>query len=107
MSLIIFSGSSLRGLSLERMVRSPQPAGDFPHNGSLGPVLFAAAAKQRDDPGLGIQLARRSNQILQCIVGVRIIDDHQEGLPEIDSLETPRNALEIPDAVFNRIIRKS
>src|SRR6266699_2895132 len=81
-----------------------QPAGDFPHHRPLGSVFFAAASEERDDSALGIQLARRSNQVFQCIVGVRIIDNHQKRLAQVDPLETPRDALEVADSVPNHFV---
>ncbi len=37
---------------------------------------------------------------------MRIIDDHQEWLAEIDALKTTRYAFQIADAALNRFIRK-
>ena len=36
---------------------------------------------------VGMQFARRGQQVAQRVVGVRVIHDHQEGLAQVDALE--------------------
>ncbi len=84
---MIISGSSLRGLSLESTTTSLSRPAASPISGRLAAVAFAAAAEKRDDAAGGMQFARRLQQLLQGVVGVRVIHHHHEGLPQIDALE--------------------
>jgi len=65
---------------------------------------LAAAAEEGNHAAIGIQFARRSNQVLQGIISVRVIDNHQERLPKIDSLESSRNAFQFTDAFFDHFV---
>ena len=68
----------------------------FAHLGALGAVAIAAAAEDSDDAlaRLRRHLARKCGQIAQRVVGVRVVDDHGEGLAGIDRLKAAGNRLE-------------
>ena len=106
MSLMIFSGSSVFGLSFDKNRQIAQASGRFAHHRTLGAILPATAAEQRDDAALRIELARRANQVFQRIVGVRVIDDHKKRLTQIDALESPGNAFQIANARLDDFVRK-
>ncbi len=76
-SSMIAAGSSLRGLSDVRMTRSLSLRGDMPHQRPLRPVTVAAGAEHRDEPRRR-ERPRRLEQVLQRVVGVRVVDDDRD-----------------------------
>ena len=62
-SLMILSGSSLRGLSAGQHDHVAHAARGFAHQRALAAIAVAAATEQRDDAAVGMQFARRRQQI--------------------------------------------
>ena len=54
-----------------------QPGGDRAHERPLRAIAIAAASEHRDHPA-GCERPRRLQQVLQRVVGVRVIDDHSD-----------------------------
>ena len=54
-----------------------------------------------------MQFARRRQELLQGVVGVRVIHHHQKGLPEIDALEAAGHRGQVRNAGFDRFSREA
>ncbi len=59
------------------------------HLGAFGAIAIAAAAEDSEDAATGLRghLARKSSEIAERVVGVRVVDDDGEGLAGVDGLE--------------------
>ena len=88
------SGSSLRGLSDVTIDEVAQPRRDRAHQRALGAIAIAAAAEDRDDPA-GRQRTRGLEQVLERVVGVRVVDDDADVVAgSRDDLEAAGDVLE-------------
>ena len=67
----------MRGLSDVTIDEIAQPRGDGAHQRPLRAIAIAAAAEHRDQPA-GRERPRRLEQVLQRVVGVRVVDDHAD-----------------------------
>ena len=100
-SLMMSSGSSLRGLSLVSTTRSLSGPAASPISGRLLRSRSPPQPKSVMMRAGGIEFARRGQQIAQSVVGVRVIHDHQERLPQIDALEAAGHRVQRGDAGFD------
>ena len=72
------------------MTRSLRRAATAPISGRFGPIAVAAAAEHGDDPA-GRERPRRLEQVLQRIVGVRVVHDHADVVAGVgDDLKAAR-----------------
>ena len=73
-SSMIRSGSSLRGLSEVTIDQVAEARGDGAHQRALRAIAIAAAAEHGDDAA-GRERPRGLEQVLQRVVGMRVVDD--------------------------------
>ena len=76
-----------------------QPAGHCAHERALGAIAIASASEHGDHPS-GATAPHGLEQVLECIVGVRVVDDHRDVVAgQRDDFEAPwyaRRGLQCP-----------
>ena len=93
---MIASGSSLRGLSEVTIDHVGEVAGDPSHQRALLTVAVAAGPEDHDHAPCR-ELACRPEHVVERVRLVRVVDHHGEGLPFVDSFESPGHTLERGD----------
>src|SRR6266446_2870051 len=81
-----------------------KPATDFAHDRAFAAVFATATPEKSDYAALWIQLARSLNQILECIVGMRKINNDKERLAHVHPLKAARNTFQGANSRFDDFI---
>src|SRR6478672_11242003 len=75
---------------------------DCAHQRPLGAIAFASAA-EHDNHSAGSNFTCGFENFLKGIIGMRVIDDHAEGLAGIYGFEPPRYMAEFLDATADGV----